>query len=60
MKFQIQKQLKNFNKKMRYAVFKQMHFYYKFNLQSKNESILEWYKNMCKKIFEITSMVKRS
>jgi Glycosyltransferase family 17. len=27
---------KNFQKKMRYAVFKQKHFYYKFNLQSKN------------------------
>ena len=30
-------QLKKFNKKMRYAVFKQSHFYYKFNLQSENE-----------------------
>ena len=30
-------QLKKFNKKMRYAVFKQNHFYYKFNLQSENE-----------------------
>ena len=29
--------LKKFNKKMRYAVFKQIHFYYKFNLQSENE-----------------------
>ena len=28
--------LKNFNQKMRYATFKQKHFYYKFNLQSKN------------------------
>ncbi len=28
--------LKNFNYKMRYATFKQKHFYYKFNLQSKN------------------------
>ena len=27
-------QIKNFNKNMRYAVFKQMHFYYKINLQS--------------------------
>jgi len=27
---------KNFKKEMRYAVFKQKHFYYKFNLQSKN------------------------
>tara|TARA_Y100000741_G_scaffold62842_1_gene44727 strand:+ start:231 stop:1043 length:813 start_codon:yes stop_codon:yes gene_type:complete len=26
----------NFKKEMRYAVFKQKHFYYKFNLQSKN------------------------
>ena len=30
------KALKNFDHKMRYAAFKQMHFYYKFNLQSKN------------------------
>ena len=30
-------QLKKFTKKMRYAVFKQSHFYYKFNLQSENE-----------------------
>ena len=30
-------QLKKFDKKMRYAVFKQSHFYYKFNLQSENE-----------------------
>ena len=30
-------QLKKFNKKMRYAVFKQIHFYYKFNLRSENE-----------------------
>ena len=29
--------LKKFNKKMRYAVFKQIHFYYKFNLKSENE-----------------------
>ena len=28
--------LKNFQKKMKYAVFKQRHFYYKFNFQSKN------------------------
>ena len=28
--------IKNFNKKMRFAVFEQKHFYYKFNLQSKN------------------------
>ena len=28
------KSLKNFNQKMRYATFKQKHFYYKFNLQS--------------------------
>ena len=28
--------LKNFNSKMKYAAFKQKHFYYKFNLQSKN------------------------
>jgi beta-1,4-mannosyl-glycoprotein beta-1,4-N-acetylglucosaminyltransferase len=27
---------KNFKKEMRFAVFKQKHFYYKFNLQSKN------------------------
>ena len=27
---------KNFKKEMKYAVFKQKHFYYKFNLQSKN------------------------
>ena len=33
--------LKNFNKKMRYAVFKQNHYYYKFNLQSENEPF--WY-----------------
>ena len=30
------KVINNFNHKMRYASFKQMHFYYKFNLQSKN------------------------
>tara|TARA_E500000178_G_scaffold234575_1_gene231063 strand:+ start:197 stop:1006 length:810 start_codon:yes stop_codon:yes gene_type:complete len=30
-------QLKKFSKKMKYAVFKQNHFYYKFNLQSENE-----------------------
>ena len=30
-------QLKKFNKKMRYAVFKQIHFYYKFNLRSEDE-----------------------
>ncbi len=30
------KAIKNFDHKMRYATFKQMHFYYKFNLQSKN------------------------
>ena len=30
-------QLKKFNKKMRYAVFKQSHFYYKFNLRSEDE-----------------------
>ena len=29
-------QIKNFKKSMKFAVFKQMHFYYKFNLQSKN------------------------
>ena len=28
------KKIKNFDNKMRYAVFKQKHFYYKFNLQS--------------------------
>ncbi len=28
--------IKNFNIKMKYATFKQKHFYYKFNLQSKN------------------------
>ena len=28
--------LKNFKKEMKYAVFQQKHFYYKFNLQSKN------------------------
>ena len=28
--------IKNFKKEMRFAVFKQKHFYYKFNLQSKN------------------------
>jgi len=28
--------IKSFNKKMKYAVFKQKHFYYKFNLQSIN------------------------
>ena len=30
-------QFKKFDKKMRYAVFKQNHFYYKFNLQSETE-----------------------
>tara|TARA_Y100000996_G_scaffold304171_1_gene241443 strand:- start:275 stop:1087 length:813 start_codon:yes stop_codon:yes gene_type:complete len=30
------KVINNFSHKMRYASFKQMHFYYKFNLQSKN------------------------
>ena len=30
-------QFKKFSKKMRYAVFKQNHFYYKFNLLSENE-----------------------
>ena len=30
-------QFNKFNKKMRYAVFKQNHFYYKFNLQSERE-----------------------
>ena len=30
------KSLNVFKKEMRYAVFKQKHFYYKFNLQSKN------------------------
>tara|TARA_B100001121_G_scaffold310478_1_gene341734 strand:- start:2740 stop:3552 length:813 start_codon:yes stop_codon:yes gene_type:complete len=33
--------IKNFNKKMRFAVFEQKHFYYKFNLQSKNYPL--WY-----------------
>ena len=28
--------IKNFKPNMKYAVFKQMHFYYKFNLRSKN------------------------
>ena len=32
---------KNFKTDMRYAVFKQMHFYYKFNLQSKSNP--HWY-----------------
>ncbi len=32
---------KNFKQNMRYAVFKQMHFYYKFNLQSKTYPF--WY-----------------
>ena len=32
---------KKFKPEMRYAVFKQMHFYYKFNLQSKNHPF--WY-----------------
>ena len=35
------KAIKKFDIKMRYAVFKQMHFYYKFNLQSKNNPY--WY-----------------
>jgi len=35
------KKIKNFKPKMRYAVFKQMHFYYKFNLQSKTHPF--WY-----------------
>ena len=33
--------IKNFKPNMKYAVFKQMHFYYKFNLQSKNHPF--WY-----------------
>ena len=33
--------IRNFSKKMKYAVFKQKHFYYKFNLQSKNSPF--WY-----------------
>tara|TARA_X000000950_G_C13907986_1_gene657747 strand:- start:3485 stop:4300 length:816 start_codon:yes stop_codon:yes gene_type:complete len=35
------KQLNKFKKKMRYAVFKQLHFYYKFNLQSQKSPF--WY-----------------
>ena len=35
------KKIKNFKPKMRYAVFKQMHFYYKLNLQSKSHPF--WY-----------------
>ena len=35
------KKIKNFQKKMRYAVFKQLHFYYKFNLHSQNNPF--WY-----------------
>ena len=31
--------IKNFNKKMRFAVFEQRHFYYKFNLHSKNHPL---------------------
>ena len=49
--------INNFKNNMKYAVFKQMHFYYKFNLRSE-KSILVWKQNMCKKIFEFTSMVK--
>ena len=33
------KSSEKFDHKMRYATFKQMHFYYKFNLQSKNYRI---------------------
>ena len=33
--------IKNFKPNMKYAVFKQMHFYYKFNLRSKNHPF--WY-----------------
>jgi beta-1,4-mannosyl-glycoprotein beta-1,4-N-acetylglucosaminyltransferase len=35
------KQIKVFNKKMRFAVFKQLHFYYKLNLQSQKNPF--WY-----------------
>ena len=36
------KKIKLFKQEMRYAVFKQLHFYYKLNLQSQKKSILVW------------------
>ena len=32
--------IKNFNQRMKFATFKQKHFYYKFNLQSKNNTLV--------------------
>ena len=34
--------INNFKTQMRYAVFKQRHFYYKLNLASKKKSLLVW------------------
>ena len=52
------KSLKNFQD-YKYTVFEQKMFYYKINLLNKTYPI--WYgSKMCKKIFKITSMVKKS
>ena len=49
MKSQIQK-IKLFKQEMRYAVFKQLHFYYKLNLQSQKNPY--WYgSRICVKKF---------
>ena len=48
--------IKKFNLKNEYAVFKQMHFYYKFNLLSKSYPF--WFGSiLCKK--KISSMVEK-
>ena len=46
--------LNKFNKSMRFAVFKQLHFYYKFNLKSQIKPY--WYGS---RIPKISSMVKK-
>ena len=47
-----------FNKKMKYAVFKQNHYYYKINLQSTLNPHWLGSRICIKKILEITTMVK--
>ena len=52
------KNLDKFDTNMRYAVFKQLHFYYKFNLQSQKNT--HWYgSRICVKKFKISTMVKK-
>ena len=51
--------IQKFKKKMQFAVFKQMHFYYKFNLQSTFHPYWFGSRICVKRFLKITTMVKK-